>query len=112
MKPTPDEIEEKRLRKVLANKQASAFELEDAQQRLAALTERRDPKCQHCEKPTSTHNEAKCPILARFQQRHGRGSIPTAGQAAELRARLAADEIAKSRADAKRAAKGGQGSLF
>ena len=36
VKPTPDEIEEKRLRKVLANPNAGGFELEDAQQRIGA----------------------------------------------------------------------------
>jgi len=112
MKPTPDEIEEKRLRKVLSNPNAGGFELEDAQQRLAALTERRDPTCLYCEKRRSTHEKAVCPVVTSFQRSHGKGLFPTATQAAEVRQRLASKEEDARRAEAKRLAKNNQGRLF
>jgi hypothetical protein len=112
MKPTPDEIEEKRLRKVLANPNAGGFELEDAQQRLAAIAERRDPMCQHCEARFSKHDKAVCPVVATFQRSRGKGLIPTASQAAEIRQKLASEEAARMRASSQRAAKNAQTKLF
>lgn len=84
MKLTPDQIEETRLLKVIANTDASAFELEDARERLAVIVERRDPTCVYCEKRRSTHEKAACPVVASFQRSHGKGLFPTPTQAAEI----------------------------
>jgi len=71
-----------------------------------------DPVCPHCEQRTSTHGRAVCPVVAAFQRSHGKGLIPTATQAADVRRRIRETEEAKRVAEARRAAKAGQGSLF
>ena len=78
--------------------------------RIGLLTD--GPTCAHCEKLFSTHGDALCPVLARWQRKQGRGSIPSPGQAADVRKAIADDEAARQRAAAKRAAKNSQGNLF
>jgi hypothetical protein len=107
-----DEIERKRLRRILAIDGLTPFEREDAERALAKLQERRDPTCAHCEQRSSTHGRAACPVVATFERSHGKGLIPTATQAADVRRRIRETEEAKRIAEARRAAKAGQGSLF
>jgi hypothetical protein len=112
MNPTPDQIEERRLRKVLASEQVSAFEREDAERALAKLQERRDPTYAHCEQRSSTHGRAVCPVVATFERSHGKGLIPTATQAADVRRRIREKEEAARAAELFRAVKAGQRSPF
>lgn len=112
MKPTPDQIEEKRLRRILAIDGLTPFEREDAERQLAKLQERRDPTCAHCEQRTSAHGRAVCPVEATFQRSHGKGLIPTATQAADVRRRIREKDEAARAAELVRAVKAGQRSLF
>ena len=99
-----------RLRRQLESPVSTDFEREDAARRIGLLTD--GPTCAHCEKLFSTHGDALCPVLARWQRKQGRGSIPSPGQAADVRKAIADDEAARQRAAAKRAAKNSQGNLF
>ncbi len=98
-----------RLRKQLASPASTDFEREDADRRIKRIVD--GPTCAHCLKPVSTHGKALCPVVLTFQRRHGK-TFPTETQAAEIRQKLAENEAAKRKAEAKRKAKASQGSLF
>ncbi len=99
------DIERRRLQRIIDNPAVSDFEREDARNRL-------DPICRHCEKRVSSHNDAKCPVLARFQQRNGKGLFPTPDQAAKVREAIARDDAEKVRADRRKDLKAAQQKLF
>ena len=99
-----------RLRKQLASAASTDFEREDAARRIKAIVD--GPTCTYCDKLTSTHGDGICQVLSIWQRRHGKGSIPSPIQAAELRRTIAEKDKAKDKADRARALKNAQTKLF
>lgn len=102
------EADRARLRRIVDNPEETAAARAIAAEQLNRL----DPACRFCEKPTTSHGRGRCPVLARFQQRHGKDCTPTDGQAAELRRAMAEDEEHKRKAAQAKDARERQGRLF
>lgn len=95
-----------RLRRTLEKSDLLPEEYEHAQRSLDKLLN--GPTCRFCERPEKEHGEAVCRVLYRFRLKHGKGSFPTDGQAADIRAAIKADEQTKAATERRKDAKSRQ----
>lgn len=107
------EAEIKRCEAVITNPEAHPFEVETARKQLAKYVAARAKPIQKCPwcHSLEPHLAPTCPVIARWNRRN-KGTMPTDGQAAELRAKMAQEDEDVRRGERRRQNKNRQQKLF